>query len=183
MAVAWLLTVISCGAQEAGSSFPTTRLVLDDRAPPSVRCPLGGSYEPGHGCRATSIGGEGLRIEHDFQMGGSFVLLGVAYAIDGELVFEANDPALLERKRLPVFDGELPVGPHQLEVLLRLRGEGRGVFSYLRGYRFKVHSSQELVLERAAPVVVMVVPHEKGDATTALEQRPAVRFMVSKGTR
>src|SRR5262249_28730422 len=87
---------------------------------------------------------------------------------------------LTPRQEVPVFDIAVPPGPHVLQVLLRYQGNGYGVFSYLRGYKFDVRSIHSLDVAPGALTVVTVMGHEKGGLTTPLEERPAVRWIESR---
>jgi hypothetical protein len=62
-------------------------------------------------------------------------------------------------------------------VLLRLRGHGYGVFSYLRGYQFELKQSHSFSVTEGKEVVLDVIAWEKGGVTTPLEQRPGVRYL------
>jgi hypothetical protein len=49
--------------------------------------------------------------------------------------------ALADQKDIPIFSGSVPPGDHTIQVLLTFQGNGYGVFTYLRGYKFEVKSS------------------------------------------
>ncbi|HEY3669184.1 MAG TPA: hypothetical protein VGL19_24465, partial [Polyangiaceae bacterium] len=53
---------------------------------------------------------------------------------------------------------------------------GYGVFSYLKGYKFKVPSSHSFTVSEGKTLKLDVIAWEKGDVTTDLTDRPAVRF-------
>ena len=76
-----------------------------------------------------------------------------------------------------MFSGSIPPGDHTLQIVLRLRGHGYGVFSYLRGYKFQVPSSHTFTITEGKTLKLDVVAWEKGDVTTALEQRPSIRYV------
>jgi hypothetical protein len=50
------------------------------------------------------------------------------------------------------------------------------VFSYLRGYRFNVVSSHSFKAAEGSATQIRVVAYEKGNITTPLKDRPAVKF-------
>jgi len=56
------------------------------------------------------------------------------------------------------------------------RGNGFGIFSYLRGYVFNLRSSHTFHAEEGKQVRVRVVGYEKGGITTDLKDRPDIRF-------
>jgi len=117
-------------------------------------------------------------LYHRNEMGNSFVLESVAYALDGAPIFaRANtEGELSTRDELLLFNGRIVPGQHQLAVRLVYRGHGFGVFSYLDGYRFKVQSSYTFDAEPGKVTTVRVVGFEKGGLTTDLKDRPAVRY-------
>lgn len=133
----------------------------------------------------TVLGGDlstGARavLYHRNEMGSSFVLESVAYALDGAPIFTKVDSAgdLDKREELAIFDGRIVPGQHQVAVRLVYRGHGYGVFSYLEGYKFKVQSSYTFNAEAGKVTTVKVVGFEKGGLTSDLKDRPAVRYDV-----
>jgi hypothetical protein len=133
----------------------------------------------------TVLGGDlstGARaiLFHKDEMGSSFVLESVAYALDGAPIFtKVNDDGDLEkREEFEIFNGRIVPGQHQVAVRLVYRGNGYGVFSYLEGYKFKVQSSYTFNAEAGKVTTVRVVGFEKGGITTDLKDRPAVRYDI-----
>ncbi len=133
----------------------------------------------------TVLGGDistGARavIFHKNEMGSSFVLESVAYALDGAPIFTKVDVGgdLDKREEFEIFNGRIVPGQHQIAVRLVYRGNGYGVFSYLEGYKFKVQSSYTLNAEGGKVTTVRVVGFEKGGITTDLKDRPAVRYDI-----
>jgi hypothetical protein len=114
------------------------------------------------------------------DMGGTFSLESVAYALDGAPIFTKVDKAgdLSNRAELEIFNGRIVPGQHQIAVRLVYRGRGYGVFSYLEGYKFTVTSSYTFNAEPGKVTTVKVVGYEKGGLTTDLKDRPAVRYDV-----
>jgi hypothetical protein len=109
-------------------------------------------------------------------MGDSFRLTGEALSLDGQLVFDTNDPALLERGTFPAFSTSVRSGHHDLGVVLVYRGQGKGVFSYLSKYKFRAKASRGFEAQGSQPVTITVVGYEQGGPTAPLEERPAIRF-------
>jgi hypothetical protein len=72
-------------------------------------------------------------------------------------------------------------GDHTLSVVLQYRGHGYGIFSYLKGYSFKVRSSRTFTVGEGKAIKLEVIGYEKGGVTTALEERPAVRYAENIG--
>ena len=119
-------------------------------------------------------------LVHRNEMGSSFYLESVAYALDGAPVYSKadQDGDLEKREEFEVFNGRIVPGNHQLSVQLVYRGHGFGLFSYLKGYRFKVQSSYTFNAEPGKAMTVKVVGFEKGGLTAELKDRPAVRYDV-----
>jgi hypothetical protein len=88
---------------------------------------------------------------------------------DGERSLDATEPIL-------VYDGTFAAGNHALDVELSYRGVGHGVFAYLEGYTFRVHSSHDFDLPAAAFVALHARAFEHGDVATPLEERPQIAF-------
>lgn len=119
-------------------------------------------------------------IVHKNEMGGSFMLESVAYALDGAPIYTQVDTEgdLGKRVEFEVFNGRIVPGQHQIAVRLVYRGNGYGVFSYLEGYKFKVQSSYTFNAEPGKLSTVRVVGFEQGGMTTDLKDRPAVRYDI-----
>ena len=62
-------------------------------------------------------------------------------------------------------------------MLINLQGNGYGVFSYLRGYKFEVRSSHSFTAVEGKTINLQAVAYEKGGVTTPLEERPAIRYV------
>jgi hypothetical protein len=79
----------------------------------------------------------------------------------------------------------MPPGDHTVQVKVELRGHGYGVFSYLRGYNFKVEDSHSFTITEGKTIELKVIAYEKGGITTPLEQRPNIRFVekLTTGTQ
>jgi hypothetical protein len=101
------------------------------------------------------------------------------FVLDGAVQYNKTDQsgALAEQTEIPIFSGSVPPGDHTLQVLVNLQGNGYGVFSYLRGYRFEVRSSHSFTALEGKTLNLQAVAYEKGGVTTPLEERPAVRYV------
>ena len=125
------------------------------------------------------VGGGQAVIIHENRMSEGFKLVRVVYALDGAPIFTKADEegSLGEQKEFEVYNGSIVPGEHTLTVSLEYRGHGYGVFSYLKGYRFKVRSTYTFAVPEGRVATVVVVGYEKGGPTTPLEERPAVRYI------
>jgi hypothetical protein len=117
---------------------------------------------------------------HRNEMGSSFYLESVAYALDGAPIYTKSDVDgdLEKREEFEIFNGRVAPGNHQVSVQLVYRGHGYGLFSYLEGYKFRVQSSNAFKTEPGKVTTIKVVGFEKGGITAELKDRPAVRYDV-----
>lgn len=127
-----------------------------------------------------SAAGSGLVIVHNNQMGDVLSLIEVRYFLDGAPLWQPPpDEAgstLTSLKEHIVWDGNIVEGTHTLSVQMVYRGNGNGVFSYLRGYTFRLKDSITFSAEPGKKVKIRAIGYEKGDFTTELTERPAIRF-------
>lgn len=125
------------------------------------------------------VGGARASIRFQNDMSGAFRLTRALFVLDGAVQYNKQDDtgALSGQKEIPIFKGSITPGDHTMQVLLRLRGHGYGVFSYLRGYQFEVKQSHSFSVTEGKEVELDVIAWEKGGVTTPLEQRPAVRYL------
>lgn len=129
------------------------------------------------------VAGSQTVIVHENQMSGSYKLVKAVYALDGAPIFNRADEegGLSERTEFDVYNGAIVPGEHTLTVNLEYRGHGYGIFSYLKGYRFKVRSSYSFSAPEGKAVNLRVVAYEKGGPTAPLEERPAIRYQERVG--
>jgi hypothetical protein len=119
-------------------------------------------------------------LVHRNEMGASFYLESVVYALDGAPVYTKVDVDgdLEKREEFEIFNGRVSPGEHQVSVQFVYRGHGYGLFSYLEGYKFRVQSSNAFTAEPGKVTTVRVVGYEKGGITAELKDRPSVRYDV-----
>lgn len=119
-------------------------------------------------------------LVHRNEMGSSFYLESVAYALDGAPIYTKVDVDgdLEKRAEFEIFNGRVVPGNHQISVQLTYRGHGYGLFSYLEGYKFKVQSSYTFSADPGKVNTIKVVGFEKGGITAELKDRPAIRYDV-----
>jgi hypothetical protein len=127
------------------------------------------------------IAGSRSVIKHHNAMGSNFRLIKVVYAIDGAQIFAKTDDTgrLDDARDFEVFNGSIVPGSHTVSVLLEYQGSGYGVFSYLKGYHFKVRSSHTFTAAEGKLTELVVNAYEKGNLTTALQDRPAIDFKLN----
>lgn len=127
------------------------------------------------------IGASRAVIRHKNEMGASFRLIKVVYALDGVQIFSKADDSgrLSEQQEFDIYNGAIQPGSHTLSVVLVYEGNGFGVFSYVKGYKFNVRSSNTFVAGEGRATQVVVVGYEKGGVTTNIEDKPAIDFRVT----
>ncbi len=125
------------------------------------------------------IAGAKATISFRNEMGSSFKLNKATFLLDGGPVFNKADEggSLSDREVIDLFDGPVMPGDHTISVVLLYQGHGYGIFSYLKGYSFKVRSSRTFTVSEGKAVKLEIVGYEKGGVTTPLEERPAVRYV------
>ena len=91
-------------------------------------------------------GGVGARasIVHENKMGGSFRLVKLVYAMDGQQVFSRADDSgkLNDLKTIDILSGPIAPGNHTISVIMLYRGHGYG-----EQHRARVHLLDEPVGE------------------------------------
>ena len=123
-------------------------------------------------------GGAQLIVEHQNDMGSTFRLVRASYSLDGGNISTRVDEngSLADQRVFPVFEGQITSGEHSLTVSLEYQGNGFGIFSYIRGYTFRARSVQAFSVPEGRGLRLTVVGYERGGATTAVEERPAIRY-------
>jgi hypothetical protein len=127
------------------------------------------------------IAGSRSIITHKNEMGSSFRLIKLVYAVDGAQIYaKADDSGALDEKReFEIFNGSIVPGNHTISVQMIFRGHGYGIFSYLKGYKFTVRSSHTFTAGEGRQTGITVKAYEKGNLTTELKDRPAIKFDVN----
>jgi hypothetical protein len=128
-----------------------------------------------------SGGGAGSHASIKFknELSSAFRVTRVLVVLDGAVQYNKTDQSgtLAEQAEIPIINGSVPPGDHTVQVLVNLQGNGYGVFSYLRGYRFEVRSSHSFTAVEGKTINLDTTVYEKGGVTTPLEERPAIRYV------
>lgn len=127
--------------------------------------------------QGTSAGSRAT-VWHENKLGRGYTVESIAYYLDGQGKFSKADPTggLDEMREFKVFEGAVPPGSHNVTVNLRLRGNGFGVFSYVKDYTFNVQSSHSFVAEEGKICSVRVVSDERRGIGRSFTERPNVQF-------
>jgi hypothetical protein len=130
-------------------------------------------------------GGVGAQaiIAHANEMGSSFHLISLTYALDGTQIFVRSDDSgetLYKTASFDVFTGPIAPGNHTLTAVATYRGHGYGVFEYLSKFTFTARGGSTFVAEEGKISSVACHGYEKGGANTPMEKRPAVDCKVTQ---
>jgi hypothetical protein len=128
------------------------------------------------------IAGARAIITQRNEMGSMYTPIRYVYALDGQEIYAKTDESgkLGEQKEIEVFNGSITPGNHTLSVQMIYQGNGYGVFSYLKGYKFTARSSRTFTAPEGKQLQLKVVGFEKGNpVTTDPKDRPAVDFRES----
>ena len=128
------------------------------------------------------VGAQAL-VVHANEMGASFRLIKLIYALDGTQVFVRTDDAgesLYKTNSFDVFAGPIAPGNHNLAAIATYRGHGYGVFEYLSKYTFTARGNQAFLAGEGKISKVDCRGFEKGGPTTPLEKRSAVECRVTE---
>ncbi len=126
----------------------------------------------------SGAGGAQLVVDHRNEMGSTFRLVRATYSLDGVAVASRVDDngSLADQPTFAVYNGRVTSGEHTLTVNLEYQGNGYGIFSYLRGYTFRARSVQSFQVPEGRALRLVVIGYERGGSTTAVEERPSIRY-------
>lgn len=125
-----------------------------------------------------ATGGARAEIEFVNDLSGAWRVVEAVFVLDGAVQYKKTDDTgvLAAQKRIPIFSGSVPTGDHTVQVLLKLRGHGFGVFSYLRGMEATVRHDHSFTLTDGKLMELKVIGYEQGGPTTPVEEQPSIRF-------
>ena len=124
------------------------------------------------------LAGSRVILAHRNLMGSGFKLVRIVYTLDGAQIYAKNDETggLDTEDELVILDGNLPPGPHNLQIELTYKGHGYGVFSYLSGYSFESNSAHSFTAPENGAIKIVSSGYEEGNLTTQMADRPAVNW-------
>ena len=116
---------------------------------------------------------------HRNEMGNFFLLKDVTYYLDGKKIYyQDNSNGLLsQRKEFEIYNGSVIPGNHSLSVEMVYQGNS-DLFSYLKGYVFKLKSSYTFYATKGRITEVGIVGYERGGVGTDLEDKPYIKYEV-----
>jgi hypothetical protein len=113
-----------------------------------------------------------LSLKQSTQIGDSFVVQSVWYALDGTVLFQKESPS---EELAPFAQRRVVPGPHTLEVKATLRGRGSGPFTYLNDYVIKLTKREAFVAESGKHYRLKVTLFDKGGFSTPFKERPGLQ--------
>ncbi len=124
------------------------------------------------------IGGARAIIQHENQMGALYRLVRAVYSLDGAPILTRTDDngSLADQREFPVYNGQIGAGDHSLTVNLEYQGNGYGIFSYVKGYQFRVRSTHSFSVPEGKAIQIRVIGYEQGGPLTPHNERTAIRF-------
>ena len=122
------------------------------------------------------VGGSRAQVVHQNEMGATYRLVSLVYTLDGAPILTRNDDtgALAEQREFRVYSGQVGSGDHNLGVNLEYLGSG---LPYMKGYRFRVRSTQSFSVPEGKAIQIRVVGYERGGPLEPPENRPAIRYV------
>ncbi len=128
-------------------------------------------------------GGSRVVLRHVNELPNNYSIESIQYFLDGKNVYTKVDPGgqLSDVKEMKVHEQGLPPGTHTLQVKMVMRGNGAGVFSYLRTYQFNVQSSYSFNVEDGRVTRLSVVAGSRGGLRNFTD-RPAITYEERSAT-
>ncbi len=125
-----------------------------------------------------AAGGARAEVEFVNDLSGAWRLVEAVFVLDGAVQYKKTDDSgvLAAQKNIPIFSGSIPTGDHTLQVLLKLRGHGFGVFSYLSGLEATVRHDHSFTVTDGKVFQLRATAWEQGGPTTPVEEQPDIRF-------
>jgi len=116
-----------------------------------------------------------IEIIHRDGLGTAFRVADALYTLDGVKIH----PTLPDKddKERPVFvyKGFLLPGPHEVSALISCRGESRGFFTYLSGYKVNLRTKATFNTQPGETLRIEVVAYDKG-LMHEFQNRPGVKI-------
>lgn len=119
-----------------------------------------------------------VTVAFENDLSDAWRIVELVVVLDGVVQYKKadNTGALSAQKLIPIFQGSLGKGDHVVQVMMKLRGHGFGLFSYLKGLEASVRNDYSFSLVSGKVVEVQVTAWEEGGPTTSAEERPNLRF-------
>jgi hypothetical protein len=116
-----------------------------------------------------------VSVWHSNSLGRAYTIEGVEYFLDGKPVYtwkvDAGSGEGLPRE-VEVRDQRVEAGRHTLQVSMDVRGNGGGVFTYVKDYTVNVQSTYDFEVVQGKRTIVYAHPTTKGGVKKAYADRP-----------
>lgn len=116
------------------------------------------------------------------ELSGDYRLTLLEAKLDGEplLQRELGDDVPAAERRSFVHEGPVAPGAHHLDLALHYRGNGYGIFPYMKGYQISVTSAYTFVVPDSVTTAVTATVFSESPLTREWKDRPRVRFDVDE---
>lgn len=112
--------------------------------------------------------------------------LGSGYVLDGNIQFSidgvdfptagGDDVMLSSQKEYEILEKEITPAQHSVEVKVSLRGNGRGLFSYINKYSFTVNRVGTFIAKQGEECQLIVELFEKKGFGVSFLDKPQISF-------
>lgn len=128
-----------------------------------------------------NLSGSRAVIVHKNKLGPRFKLKRAMYSLDGSRVFnESRDGGGLKKSnQFKVFDSSVTAGNHNISILLEYEGGPVGIFSYMKGYQFKVRSSCPFDAQEGKATMIEIQAVRGGGAFKDMKDKADIRCKIS----
>ncbi|HMV65950.1 MAG TPA: hypothetical protein PKA64_03790 [Myxococcota bacterium] len=119
-----------------------------------------------------------VTIWHETALSKAYVIESIQYYLDGKPIFgwkhEREDDVL--PAQVEIRDQELEAGTHVLQVTMAVRGNGGGLFAYVKDYAVDVQSSYEFEVVAGKRTLLFARPTTEGGVKKAYTERPTLQY-------
>lgn len=122
--------------------------------------------------------GAGVRVWHVNQLPKAYAVERADYFLDGKSIFtwQAERPGDRPPSDLEVADRRIEPGTHTLQVVYALRGNGGGVFNYVKDYAFNLQSVYSFTVEEGEKLLLRALAVSRGGVKTTFVERPTLVY-------
>jgi hypothetical protein len=116
-----------------------------------------------------------VSVWHSNDLARAYTIEGIEYFLDGKSVYTWKRQG--EKEQLPreveIRNQEVEAGKHTLQVSMDVRGNGGGVFTYVKDYAVSVQSSYDFEVATGRRTILFAHPTSKGGVKKAYSERPS----------
>lgn len=121
--------------------------------------------------------GAALRIRHEHALKKVYDVLEIRYYLDGKSIYRWN---AADGGEVPdgveIRDATIAPGAHALQVVMRVKANGRKVFAYVDDMQADIESSYTLDIEGGAAIDLTVTATQKGGIRKSFMERPTLVY-------